>query len=381
MITDITAPLVSGAPQALDVSIPCRTIATLPAGGRPGLLHHPARRHRCHHATGCSSRANADVVVRRVPRLGGRGGAHGPPWHPARCSTLHVWANVGGVGADFVGIPGATGTLAPEKKPQVAGVFTDLKVAAQPGLSARIDVDTRFITTPTALKLGVMVLGVICVVASIVALAVLDRRTSGRRRTAGRGPRFIRLATVLRAGGPTLDVALIADIGVDRHLAALACHRRHLVRRRLQPDHRQGRRATPDTRPTTTASSAQPRRRSTGTSSVLAHMAAISTARRVDAAARHRGGDRNLADHQPLRAAAARQAAGEQPGRGLDGGRGVPGRVAAVQQRPAAGAAHRVRRARGVGAGGERHRHPPAVARRGRDHRGGLQRDDSRRRG
>ena len=93
------------------------------------------------------------------------------------CSTLHVWANVGGVGADFVGIPGATGTLAAEKKPQVAGVFTDLKVAAQPGLSARIDVDTRFITSPTALKLGVMVLGVICVMASIVALAVLDRRS------------------------------------------------------------------------------------------------------------------------------------------------------------------------------------------------------------
>ena len=77
------------------------------------------------------------------------------------CSTLHIWANVGGVGADFIGIPGATGTLEAEKKPQVAGVFTDLKVAAQPGLSARVDVDTRFITSPTVLKLGAMVLGII----------------------------------------------------------------------------------------------------------------------------------------------------------------------------------------------------------------------------
>ena len=33
LISDITAPLVSGAPQALDVSIPCQTIATLPAAG------------------------------------------------------------------------------------------------------------------------------------------------------------------------------------------------------------------------------------------------------------------------------------------------------------------------------------------------------------
>ena len=40
LISDVTAPLVSGAPQALDVSIPCRAISTLPAGdgvGSPGL--------------------------------------------------------------------------------------------------------------------------------------------------------------------------------------------------------------------------------------------------------------------------------------------------------------------------------------------------------
>ena len=110
-----------------------------------------------------------------------------PPWRPATpcesgaCSDLHIWANVGAVGADFVGIPGATGTLAAAKRPQVAGVFTELKVpTSEAGLSARIDIDTRFITTPTLLKVAVMALGVICVVAAIVALALLDRR-SGRR--------------------------------------------------------------------------------------------------------------------------------------------------------------------------------------------------------
>ena len=82
-----------------------------------------------------------DTVAAVAPRSAVAAGA---------CSTLHVWANAGGAGADFVGIPGATGTLAAEKKPQVGGIFTDLKVAAQPGLSARIDVDTRFITSPTA---------------------------------------------------------------------------------------------------------------------------------------------------------------------------------------------------------------------------------------
>ena len=89
-------------------------------------------------------------------------------------------ADPGQVGADFIGIPAASGILPPDKKPQVAGVFTDLEVTGQPGLSARIDIDTRFITSPTPLKLAVMVLGVACVIASIVALAVLDR-LSGRR--------------------------------------------------------------------------------------------------------------------------------------------------------------------------------------------------------
>ena len=169
----------SGAPQALDVSIPCRAIATLPAAGGlvfstvpPGGID--ASRN------GLFVRANADVVVVAF-RDSVAAVAPRPAVAAGACSTLHIWADVGGVGADFVGIPGATGTLAAEKKPQVAGVFTDLEVAAQPGLSARIDVDTRFITSPTALKLAVMVLGVACVVASIVALAVLDTGAARRR--------------------------------------------------------------------------------------------------------------------------------------------------------------------------------------------------------
>ncbi|TQR84862.1 arabinosyltransferase [Mycobacterium hodleri] len=178
LITDVTAPLVSGAPLALDATIPCQAISTLPAAGGVVLSTIPdggidAGRN------GLFVRATADSVIVAfrdsvaavAPRQAVSSGA---------CSSLHVWANVGGVGADFVGIPGATGTLAPEKKPQVAGVFTDLKVAAQPGLSARVDVDTRFITSPTALKTALMVLGVLATIASIVALALLDR---GRRAT------------------------------------------------------------------------------------------------------------------------------------------------------------------------------------------------------
>jgi arabinosyltransferase A len=177
-VSDITAPLVSGAPQSLDVTIPCQAIASLPAVG--GLVFStipPAGIDASRN--GLFVRANADTVVvafrDSVAAVAQRAAIRTPA-----CSALHMWTGPGGVGADFVGIPGAMGTLSVEKKPQVAGIFTDLKVPAQPGLGARVDIDTRFITRPTPLKLAVMTLGIACVVASIVALGVLDAR-SGRK--------------------------------------------------------------------------------------------------------------------------------------------------------------------------------------------------------
>ncbi|MGH3967428.1 MAG: arabinosyltransferase domain-containing protein, partial [Mycobacterium sp.] len=204
-IGDITAPLVSGAPRTLDISIPCPVIATLPADGGLVLSTLPARGFETG-KNGLFVRADKDAVVvafrdsvaAKAPRSAIAAGA---------CSVLHIWAGAGGVGADFVGIPGAAGTLAPEKKPQVGGIFTDLKVPAPPGLSARIDIDTRFITAPTTLKKIVMVLGILSVLTAIAALAVLDRQ-SGRR-----APRNWR--HIWRAGIATW----LADVGVIGTLA------------------------------------------------------------------------------------------------------------------------------------------------------------------
>ena len=208
-VSDITAPLVSGAPRALDVSIPCSAVASLPADGGLVFSTNPpggidASRN------GLFVRAYPDTVVVAfrdtvaavAPRADVEAGA---------CSALRLWADVGQVGADFIGIPGATGTLAPEKRPQVTGVFTELDVPPDTaGLSATIDVDTRFITSPTTLKLAVMVLGVLCVIASIAALAVLDR-ASGRRRSGRR--RRVGLSTWLADAGVVAALLLWHIVG------------------------------------------------------------------------------------------------------------------------------------------------------------------------
>jgi arabinosyltransferase A len=153
LVGNITAPLVSGAPEALDVSIPCAAIATLPAAGGLVFATNPADGIDAAR-NGLFVRANTESVFvafrDTVAAVASRSAVAA-----GSCSVLRAWAGPGGVGADFVGIPGATGTLAPDKKPQVTGIFTELKVPAQPGLSARIDIDTRFITTPTALKIAV----------------------------------------------------------------------------------------------------------------------------------------------------------------------------------------------------------------------------------
>ncbi len=198
-VTQITAPLVSGAPRALDISIPCPAMATLPPAGGLVVSTLPSGGVDTG-KNGLFVRADKDVVVvafrDTVAAVAKRSAVAA-----GACSVLHLWADAGAAGADFVGIPGASGILPSEKKPQVGGIFTDLKVPAQPGLSARVDVDTRFITSPTALKAVVMAVGTLAVLVSIAAMAALDRRSRG--------------APVRRPSWPRIGAATwLADIGV-----------------------------------------------------------------------------------------------------------------------------------------------------------------------
>ncbi|OCB21242.1 arabinosyltransferase [Mycobacterium malmoense] len=176
-VAQITAPLVSGAPRALDISIPCAAIATLPAGGGLVVSTLPTGGIDAG-KNGLFVRADKDLVVAAF-RDTVAAVAPRPAVAAGACSVLHVWADAGASGAEFVGIPNAAGTLPSEKKPQVGGIFTDLKVPAQPGLSARIDIDTRFITAPTALKQLAMGVGALAVLTAVIALAALDRRSRG----------------------------------------------------------------------------------------------------------------------------------------------------------------------------------------------------------
>jgi arabinosyltransferase A len=176
-VSQITAPLVSGAPRALDISIPCSAMATLPADGGLVVSTLPTGGVDAG-KNGLFVRANKDTIVVAF-RDSVAAVAQRSAVGAGACSVLHAWADARATGAEFVGIPAAAGSLSSDKKPQVGGIFTDLKVPAQPGLSARIDIDTRFILTPSPIKTIAMILGALSVLTAIVALAVLDRRSRG----------------------------------------------------------------------------------------------------------------------------------------------------------------------------------------------------------
>ncbi|MGU3502735.1 arabinosyltransferase domain-containing protein [Mycobacterium sp. C31M] len=181
-LNNVTAPLISQAPVSLTATVPCSLIAELPADG--GLVMGTAP------AEGRDAALNAmlvnvsedrvDVIVRNVvvasverDRLAG-------------CSNIEITSNHDGTYADFVGLtqedgsPQRTGFGDPNLRPAIVGVFTDLTGPAPAGLSLSADIDTRFTTQPTPLKLAAIVLAILSTFIALLALWRLDR-LDGRR--------------------------------------------------------------------------------------------------------------------------------------------------------------------------------------------------------
>ena len=126
-----------------------------------------------------------NVVIASVSRdrVTGTGGAPG-------CSRIEITSSENGTFATFVGLtktegadagqPQRTGFEDPNLRPAIVGVFTDLTGPAPPGLSLSATIDTRFSSTPTALKLATMLLAIASTIVALLALWQLDR-LDGRR--------------------------------------------------------------------------------------------------------------------------------------------------------------------------------------------------------
>lgn len=182
----VTAPLIAQTAKAMEVGIPCRVLGDLagPADRTVTILATmptTAPKAAASMLIVKADRQSITVTTRNslitaAPRADIEAG---------RCTALRVWSTARGVGAQFVGLKPAT-VLASDKRPQVDGIFTELTqnqatAAAAAGLRVRVDIDNRYASTPSTLKLLVMIVGILAVVASLISLYLLDRAAGYHR--------------------------------------------------------------------------------------------------------------------------------------------------------------------------------------------------------
>lgn len=183
-VSDVAAPLVSFVPIDMETSVPCAVATRLPDQGGVLLSTIPEGGQDAG-ARGLFVRATSDALTltdRNVALLNtDRSAAQSNP----NCRIVFR-ADGEGVSGRFEGLPepaadsGAAHGFAladHEMRPQIVGVYSDLPAdVSRDGLSLRATIDTRYVSTPTLLKLTAIVLGILMTIVSLIALGILDRR-------------------------------------------------------------------------------------------------------------------------------------------------------------------------------------------------------------
>lgn len=193
---DVIASLVAQTPARMSVAIPAPAIAELAEDGGTVLTTVPtdSREHDRLALSVTVGQPGPGQTVTVTTR--GTVIAAAPLAALPDDSTLRIAVDMRAVDVRFDGAAVAGGGTGADNRPVVAGFFTDLTPAqvraAGPRLAVDATVDTRFELSPTPLKAIVMGLGLLCVLASLIALFLLDR-AGGHRRAGPRVPLRIRL--------------------------------------------------------------------------------------------------------------------------------------------------------------------------------------------
>jgi arabinosyltransferase B len=184
-LNNVTAPLISQVPVTMTVTVPCDVIRSMPPAGGTVLSTAPkdGKQAALNALFVNVNRQRVDITDRNVVVASVARDRVAAPG----CQRIEVTSSDAGTFATFVGLTDPTtgkeqrtGFTDPNLRPAIVGIFTDLTGPAPPGLSASAAIDTRFSTTPTALKLAAMVLAIVSTIIALVALWRLDR-LDGRR--------------------------------------------------------------------------------------------------------------------------------------------------------------------------------------------------------
>ncbi|MFI9511447.1 arabinosyltransferase domain-containing protein [Nocardia sp. NPDC052566] len=176
----VEAPLVSYVPLSLTATLPCAlaqtttgtVLSTIPvASGKAttkGLVVSVA--------DGTLSVLQRDVPLLSAPvaELAENG-----------CRSITIDATPAATTVEFAGAVRKDGTpfrntVTRDIRPQVVGVFTDLPANQLSGARLHAEIDSRFSSTPSALKLTAMIAAAVCTIIALIALHLLDN-ADGRR--------------------------------------------------------------------------------------------------------------------------------------------------------------------------------------------------------
>ncbi len=226
VLGNVEAPLMSQVPVDLRASIPCAAVAKLPPGSMVLETAPPQGDRAALEAMFVRVTADSvDVVNRNAIVASAKRSTLGG------CSAIRIVSDAAHTTASFEGLttqiepaigqgPAGTtnkitvpveGTQAGDLRPQVVGVFSDLKGRAPAGLSFHMTVDSRFTSHPSATKVIATIAAWLC---TLIALGALARLDTGD----GRGHRRFLPAHWLR---PTwADAAVIGTLAVWHFVGA-----------------------------------------------------------------------------------------------------------------------------------------------------------------
>ncbi|MGY4101674.1 arabinosyltransferase domain-containing protein [Nocardia sp. R16R-3T] len=177
--TSVEVPLVSYVPLRLNATLPCSVVTAVGSGTVLSTIPHASGQASAKGLIVSVTDGTLTVLQRDVPLLSA------PVAEIAGCEAVTISTTAAATSVEFVGAKRQDGTpfrntITRDIRPQVVGVFTDLDAATLDGAKLHADIDSRFSSTPSALKLGAMVAAAICTIIALVALHLLDN-ADGRR--------------------------------------------------------------------------------------------------------------------------------------------------------------------------------------------------------
>ncbi|WP_280183699.1 arabinosyltransferase domain-containing protein [Nocardia cyriacigeorgica] len=176
--TSVEAPLVSYEPLRLDLTVPCPVLRDA-TGTLVSTIPMESDQASAKGLIVAVRDGSLTVLLRDVPLLSA------PVAEIGDCDAVRVTSEATATSAEIVGVNRADGTpfratVTRDIRPQMVGVFTELAQDRLDGIRLHAEIDSRFSSSPSVLKLAAMIVAVLSTIVALIALHLLDT-SDGRR--------------------------------------------------------------------------------------------------------------------------------------------------------------------------------------------------------